>query len=434
MLEIENYDNPRMVINNYNDEENDKKLNNKKFIDELQKDITFNFESDVSHLNLSSYKKVKAICQYKKSEKCMNIVNIGYYSAITNIKKNEKFMCSMCANDLHHSGNNNPNCRYHFDHSMFKNVTPQGAYLLGFIASDGTISKNTWSITIAIHQDDLVCLKMLRDIVCHDIPIKEINKKSTYGHLYGFTINSKEMCLDACRWFQVNRGKKSFGIRLPDFNSADLTWHFLRGYLDGDGSIRTPGKKPTPECSYKSHSKMMLQDVGQFSQIPHKITEFELRYYGEYCQEYLDMLYNNCGIYRMERKYQNYLYWKNWKKTLPGKGMRLGTNLFMKTNINAILPTKIFDGVYYLSICKVHQVIDKYTTIYDTGIKLILQKNEYAISTPESLFIDGYYLTQNVIVNHGAIDNIYIMLTKIDDNVQDIILPLECIELELKAL
>lgn len=54
----------------------------------------------------------------------------------------------------------------------FKKIdSPEKAYLLGWIASDGSI--RYFGFIIKFHKKDLKILEKLRDIICKDLPINE---------------------------------------------------------------------------------------------------------------------------------------------------------------------------------------------------------------------------------------------------------------------
>ena len=131
------------------------------------------------------------------------------------------FICLQCSRHLKSSGSHNPNSKYHFDHEMFKSIdTEEKAYLLGWIASDGHISKSSWSIKIEIQDTDIRCLETLKDIVCEEIPIVHIKNNIR------IEIHSKTMCLDICKLLSIKRGKKSNTVNFPNLNNQELTWAF----------------------------------------------------------------------------------------------------------------------------------------------------------------------------------------------------------------
>src|SRR5262249_48320028 len=134
------------------------------------------------------------------------------------------------------------------------------AYLLGWIASDGSIRKG--SITLAIHIDDAHTLSRLRDIVSKEILIK---KKKNHPIVY-FDINSIRIQEMVCRALGIEPGKKDRTAGFPSLGSDELTWAFIRGYFDGDGSIRTPALGRIG-CGIASQSDRLRNGVKEFCRI-----------------------------------------------------------------------------------------------------------------------------------------------------------------------
>lgn len=399
--------------------------------------IDIMFLTNVENLSIGSHAKVQVECLFNSSEKCQNIVEREYRDALKNMNRNNgKFICLPCSRHIKASGSNNPNCKYRFDHSMFKSVdTEEKAYLLGWIASDGHISKSNWTISIQIKYNDIDCLKRLKNIVCDDIPIVVYEKTVT---MVGIEINSKEMCLDVCRLLQINRGKKSNIVNFPNLNDDELTWAFIRGYFDGDGTIRHINSHAL-SCSISSNSINMLTAISKFSNIPcEKITN-ELTYNGTNCLDFLGKLYGDASneLYLL-RKYNLYLQWMNWKPSLRGSGSQsnIGLCKVYKTDKNAILPSKsnISDVGYDLTIIKEIKKNNTNTVMYDTGIKIKLDYGYYAEIVPRSsLSKSGYMLSNSIgIIDNSYRGNLYIPLTKVELDAPDLELPFKCCQLIIR--
>lgn len=171
------------------------------------------FLSDVSKLSRGSHAKVKVQCQFQCVDNCKNIVELEYKSAMNTVEKNGgKYICLPCSN---------PN----FDRNLMEKIdTFEKAYLLGWIASDGCISPDSWAICIKIHEKDIQCLEKLRDIVCPDIEIKHVP-----GSYVSLTINSRKIYTDVCRHLCIERGNV---VKFPKFNNEELSWAFIRGYFE----------------------------------------------------------------------------------------------------------------------------------------------------------------------------------------------------------
>jgi dUTP pyrophosphatase len=390
------------------------------------------FISDVSKLSRQSHSKVKIECSKKIVDNCYNIKETQYRDAMNNIEKNDgEYICFYCSRHLNYSGENNPNCKYNFDRNFFKEIDDDNkAYLLGWIASDGCIVNN--SISIYIHKKDIKCLTRLRDIICNDIPI---NDKET--DLVGFTISSKQCVLDICNYLKIQPGKKDTVVRLPNLPDY-LTWSFLRGYFEGDGTVRDPTKRSSPDCSITSNSLEMLKDIQSFVKIPCLINNNNLYFCGTNSIDFLGKLYDNCRNNFLERKYDSFLSWLYWQPKIKSKNnyKLLPECRVYKTDSNAVVPykTNYSDVGYDLTIIKEFKKINNTTILYDTGIKISIFNGLYAEIVPRSSLIkSGYILTNSIgIIDPSYHGNLLICLTKIDKDSPDITLPFRCCQLIFK--
>lgn len=94
--------------------------------------------------------------------------------------------------------------------------------------------------------------------------------------------------------------------------TEELKWHFLRGYVDGDGSIYTTKKSEQPGCNITSDSKEILVQIKEFSNTNCFITKNKLVWSGQYAVDFLNKLYKNKQDLYLERKYEKYTQFKHW--------------------------------------------------------------------------------------------------------------------------
>lgn len=123
------------------------------------------------------------------------------------------------------------------DHSIFDNgLTPESAYILGLIYSDGCLSyddhTHRWRITIAMNDEEL--MNQVREMMTPNKKLyayKHPNGRSTTYSVVSTNptdikfIQSMGVC-----------PQKSLIIKLPEL-PEDMYPHFIRGVFDGDGSI-----------------------------------------------------------------------------------------------------------------------------------------------------------------------------------------------------
>lgn len=118
--------------------------------------------------------------------------------------------------------------------------TEEKAYILGFSAADGSVSKPTnrgaQKLKIALAETDLPHLKKLRDLLC---PQAEIHiyerKKLSHQRLCELHINDTALCRTLTGHGIVPKKAKIVGP--PPTLPEHLIHHYVRGLYDGDGSI-----------------------------------------------------------------------------------------------------------------------------------------------------------------------------------------------------
>ena len=133
------------------------------------------------------------------------------------------------------------NAIYQINHNLFDIIdTEDKAWLIGFIASDGHVSKNN-SIIFTQSEKQLDALQHVKRIFESDakIKIKHIRGKHKETIAYSFSITSTYIA-NRLRMMGLNN-QKSNGYdfeKLKSYIPNALMPHFLRGLFDGDGSIK----------------------------------------------------------------------------------------------------------------------------------------------------------------------------------------------------
>jgi len=125
---------------------------------------------------------------------------------------------------------------YSVNQLFFKTWTPQSAWVLGWIASDGHIDLKDKRITLALSERDAAIVYKIRELLTSSHPIKLFpgklvrfpHNKSYYCQgIARLVINSEQLCLDASNL-------------LNSLNDIPLIClgHFIRGLFEGDGNGR----------------------------------------------------------------------------------------------------------------------------------------------------------------------------------------------------
>lgn len=384
-----------------------------------------------NELSIGSHKLVDAICDFRISEKCRIKWKAEYREVFRSKAKHEgKQICLYCAR-TQQSGRNNSNCKYKkMDDDFFANIdTPEKAYVLGWIASDGCVSTGN-EVVIQIHKKDEQILHVLRSIVCEESKISHAEDKCC------LKFYSKKMCEDIFNLLSINVGKKSKIVQFPELKTQELKWRFLRGMFDGDGNIRKIGAdRRGLSCSIASTSQEMKKAIQNFCNIPCVINEKGVEWHGINALDFLGKIYDNAeeNLY-LNRKRNLYYDWGNWMPTLIGKGCTGKEGLFCwgKTDEKAVPPSKnrVSDSGWDLTIIR---KIKEYGPVvfYGTGIKVCPAHGWYfQLYSRSSLAKTGHILMNGVgVIDRGYNAEIIVPLFKVDNNAPDIELPARVVQI-----
>ena len=150
----------------------------------------------------------------------------------------------------------------------------------------------------------------------------------------------------------------------------------------------------------------------------------------------LGMIYSNyeCPYYN------NYIYTYNNRdgKSIPCiKVFKVDADAANAADAaDAVIPSKsrYSDAGYDLTIIKEYKRLTSNTVIYDTGIKLEIPNGYYVEIVPRSsISRSGYILANNVgIIDQGYRGNIYVALTKINEESPELSLPWKCCQMIVK--
>lgn len=125
--------------------------------------------------------------------------------------------------------------KYPCNDDYFKVQTPNMAYILGFIASDGNIAKKENCITIELAERDTEVLEQIRAETQSQRPIKHYTKNSTQQKTCKFAVWSSEWKKDLAHYNILPN--KTFILKPPYFLQSKYYIDYIKGYFDGDGTI-----------------------------------------------------------------------------------------------------------------------------------------------------------------------------------------------------
>lgn len=133
------------------------------------------------------------------------------------------------------------------------------AYLAGLVASDGNLSRYNYRVKIVTSSKEFAdyLLSMTHDLFrCHQLH----NKIELYCY-------NKRLWLTLNEVYNIPAGKKSYIVEPPKHMTPQESLDYLRGVLDGDGSVFTVMTKlrrrreyryVLPRLAYKSKSYSMV--------------------------------------------------------------------------------------------------------------------------------------------------------------------------------
>lgn len=187
--------------------------------------------------------------------------------------------------------------------------------------------------------------------------------------------------------------------------------------------------------SFISHEDIyLLENIKKIIDIPSFIEKGENLYTLKYIDvnniDFLGKLYINIdNNYYDEHFYNNFTNILNCITSIP-------VIKVLKTCDNAIIPskTRMSDAGYDLTIISLYKTFSNKTKLYDTGIKIDIPNGYYVEIVPRSsISKSGYILSNNIgIIDQGYKGNLYVALTKIDDEMPDLTLPFKCCQLLIK--
>lgn len=230
------------------------------------------------------------------------------------------------------------------DSNFFDNITTEEkAYILGLLYADGYNNESKRLIRLDLQEDDLDILLKIKDIMQFQGEIKfyqnedkifkisgsdkEYKCKPTARLLIHNTRISEQLALKGCT------NNKTYNIKFPDDNILPiyLHRHFIRGLIDGDGSItywidnkKTGHKKFTLTLTGTTEIVNSVNDIitSKFDCKPDLRNRYKERNNNNLTlaicgnrviENILDWIYYDSNIY-LDRKYEKYLVLKEQNK------------------------------------------------------------------------------------------------------------------------
>lgn len=242
---------------------------------------------------------------------------ILHYSEEMQDKFNETFSDSINKNYLI-VDNSNVYQKYIFDINYFNAIDTQDkAYILGLIYADGNISQNMRTLSISLQEQDAYILNQIRDLLGIEKELRLItlhDKNQNWSNQYCLSISNKHFAESLIAHGVMPN--KSLKIKFPTNLPMDLYRHFLRGYIDGDGSItKTPREKRIRFVSTEDFcmaAKLFIEVQLKINASiknckNNEISKEVMIAGGNQVKKFLDWIYEDAHLF-LQRKYDRYLY------------------------------------------------------------------------------------------------------------------------------
>lgn len=135
------------------------------------------------------------------------------------------------------------------DEHFFDELNEINSYILGLIYADGNVAwnleKGYQSLTITAAEKDKSHLEKIRNLLNSSKPLLYASKTKSYRLI----ACNKKICQRLMELGVTPR--KSLTVKFPDFLNDEHLPHFLRGIIDGDGTIYYCKRKRSPYFAIK---------------------------------------------------------------------------------------------------------------------------------------------------------------------------------------
>ena len=150
--------------------------------------------------------------------------------------------------------------QFNVDDNYFSTENSNMAYLLGFLASDGTVDKKNNRIKIGLSSIDKEFLVKIKEELKYEGDIFNYITSNGFS-VSELTFTSQQIKKDLARYNIVPN--KTFTFKFPKNLNKKYWIDFIRGYFDGDGSVSTAGNNAI-RWQICSATKNVLETIVDF--------------------------------------------------------------------------------------------------------------------------------------------------------------------------
>lgn len=151
--------------------------------------------------------------------------------------------------------------KYSANDNYFEKETSNMAWILGILASDGTLSLKSNRIKITLNEGDRETLEKIKEEIELENPIKNFTSNKGYKSVTLEWYNKKHR-EDLSRYGIIPRKTKTFIF--PRYLNKEYYRDFIRGYFDGDGSIQYLKGNNTLRFDIGAYNSDVLEVISNF--------------------------------------------------------------------------------------------------------------------------------------------------------------------------
>ena len=260
---------------------------------------------------------------------------------------------------------------YDLDDTVFDVLSPDSAYWLGMIASDGCVYEKGNRISLIAKEEDVEHIEAFKSFIKYSGSVKHRNSvcnnnvfRSVFIEIYSEHI--KNVLISK---YNIIPRKSNIDINYFNFISDDFKLYFLLGYFDGDGYIYESGKEKKVYQAGIVGNFSFLNSVKLFLEEKYciKTTLVRDNRLGEkYCLNIVQIysLYLFCCLYKsfgktclLKRKFEKVKFISNVLeyKIQKNPNLKYNSNLFIDLRkhksivrkTNGVSNTYIIDGFHF---------------------------------------------------------------------------------------
>lgn len=219
--------------------------------------------------------------------------------------------------------------RHQHDRQFFDRLVPESCYWGGFLAADGSLSKNYGAIRLGLSEKDKEQVEKFKKAISSTSPVRCFDTSNGYRCAQIDIYGAYEYHLALQQKFNITPNK-SLTLQPPSLEQEEHIRHFVRGYFDGDGSIAWTNeskRKNRWQLSFigtqqilewiKLQLQQYAKEIGNPSVLPDR-NIYQLVFGGEQIVRILEWIYEKSDQeIRLARKYSKYLEAKKYYQQNP---------------------------------------------------------------------------------------------------------------------